>query len=143
MPDVHTVVCVKVVPKPEEIRADSESKTLLREEARSDRRASREDPGYVEATYWVGKMYYFMNRYEHAREAFEGFVYQDKEHPRIGDALNEYLHTYEKANTPPEPPRIFERAEIANEFGAALEQLPTSVGTGIENNPGFTVGIHG
>ncbi|MHC4715886.1 MAG: hypothetical protein ACYS5V_02875, partial [Planctomycetota bacterium] len=25
------------------------------------RNASRQDPGYVEATYWVGKMYYFMD----------------------------------------------------------------------------------
>ena len=34
------------------------------------------------------------------------------------------------SNTPPEPPRIYQRAEITNNFGGALEQLPTSVGTG-------------
>jgi TolB-like protein len=31
------------------------------------RDASREDKNYVEAVYWVGKMYYFMYRYEHVR----------------------------------------------------------------------------
>ena len=36
MPDLHMVVCMKVVPKPEEIRVDPESRTLLREGARSE-----------------------------------------------------------------------------------------------------------
>jgi len=31
------------------------------------RESSREDKNYVEAVYWVGKMYYFMYRYEHVR----------------------------------------------------------------------------
>ncbi len=60
------------------------------------RRASREDPGYIEAKYWVGKMYYFMNRYRHARRAFEEFVYLDDNHPRMGDAIVEHVHTFEK-----------------------------------------------
>ena len=64
--------------------------------------ASRQDEGYLEAQYWVGKMYYFMNRYEHARRAFERFVYLDTTHPRVQDAIREYLHTYEQVNTPPE-----------------------------------------
>jgi len=66
------------------------------------RQASRTDPQYIEASYWVGKMYYFMNRYEHARRAFERFVYLDTSHPRVQDAIREYLHTYEQVNTPPE-----------------------------------------
>jgi electron transfer flavoprotein beta subunit len=36
MPDLHAVVCVKVVPKPEEIRVDPKTRTLLREGARSE-----------------------------------------------------------------------------------------------------------
>jgi electron transfer flavoprotein beta subunit len=36
MRDLHMVVCVKVVPKPEEIRVDPESKTLERTDARSE-----------------------------------------------------------------------------------------------------------
>jgi TolB-like protein len=66
------------------------------------RQASRDDPQYVEAVYWMGKMYYFMNRYEHARRSFEHFVYLDTGHPRVQDAIREYLHTYEQLNTPPE-----------------------------------------
>ncbi|MBN2583733.1 MAG: ankyrin repeat domain-containing protein [Planctomycetes bacterium] len=68
----------------------------------SFRRAAKEDPGYTEAQYWVGKMYYFMNRYDHARREFEAFVYRDQTHPRIGDAIKEYADTYEKTDTPPE-----------------------------------------
>lgn len=36
MPDLHTVVCVKVVPKPEEVRVDPNTRRLLREGARSE-----------------------------------------------------------------------------------------------------------
>ncbi|MFO8012966.1 MAG: hypothetical protein R6X20_06630 [Phycisphaerae bacterium] len=59
------------------------------------RQASREDPGYVEAVYWTGKMYYFLHRYGHARRMLEKFVYLDTAHPRLGDAMVEYVHTYE------------------------------------------------
>jgi hypothetical protein len=41
-------------------------------------------------------MYYFMDRYRHARRAFDRFVYMSGDHPRLGDAVKEYLHTYEK-----------------------------------------------
>jgi len=64
------------------------------------RQAAREDPDYIEALYWVGKMYYFMNRYEHARRALEQFVYLEGVHPRVGDAVVEYAHTYERLNAP-------------------------------------------
>jgi TolA-binding protein len=64
------------------------------------RQASKDDPQYLEAQYWVGKMYYFMNRYEHARRSLEHFVYLDTVHPRVGDAIVEYLHTYERLNPP-------------------------------------------
>jgi len=66
------------------------------------RQASQADAAYVEALYWVGKMYYFMDRYEHARRAFDRFVYVAPAHPRTGDAIKEYLHTHEKLDTPPE-----------------------------------------
>lgn len=36
MPELHNVVCVKVVPKPEEIRVDKETNLLLREGVRSE-----------------------------------------------------------------------------------------------------------
>ncbi len=66
------------------------------------RQSSREDPAYVEAVYWVGKMYYFMYRYDHARRALERFVYLDPFHPRLGDAMVEYLHTCEGGEVPAE-----------------------------------------
>jgi TolB-like protein len=76
------------------------------------RQASRADPQYIEAQYFVGKMYYFMDRYEHARRAMEKFVYLNSVHPRVGDALKEYLHTYEKLDTPAETLLEYYRALI-------------------------------
>ncbi|MCY2930755.1 MAG: tetratricopeptide repeat protein [Planctomycetota bacterium] len=86
------------------------------------RQANRADPAYVEADYWVGKMYYFMDRYEHARRSLEAFVYRDPVHPRVGDAVVELLHTYEARNTPVEEllplydglRRKYPNAEIVN-----------------------------
>ncbi len=66
------------------------------------RQASREDPAYVEAVYWVGKMYYFTHRYRHARRTFDRFVYLDIAHPRMTDCLTEYIHTYEALGESPE-----------------------------------------
>ena len=66
------------------------------------RQASRADEGYIEAVYWAGKMYYFMGRYRHARRSIEKFVYMDEAHPRISDAVREYVHTYETRDTDPD-----------------------------------------
>jgi TolB-like protein len=66
------------------------------------RQASRTDPQYMEAQYFVGKMYYFLDRYEHARRALERFVYLDTVHPRVGDAIMEYVHTYECRGATPD-----------------------------------------
>ncbi len=82
------------------------------------RRAAREDPVYVEAQYWVGKMYYFMDRYLHARRAYEAFVYLDSAHPRMGDAIKEYLHTHESLGTPPD--------ELLALYGDFAERFPTA-----------------
>jgi TolB-like protein len=66
------------------------------------RRAEATDPQYHDAAYWVARMYYFMHRFEHARLAYEEFIYQDTSHPRAADAVKEYLHTIESLNPPPE-----------------------------------------
>ena len=66
------------------------------------RQASRSDPAYPDALYWMARMYYFMNQYEHARLAYDKFVYLDATHPRLGDAVKEYLHTLEKTDVPGE-----------------------------------------
>ena len=36
MPELHSIVCVKVVPKPEEIRVDPETMMLIRDDVRSE-----------------------------------------------------------------------------------------------------------
>ena len=36
MPDLHSVVCMKIAPKPEEIRVDPQTMLLDREKARSE-----------------------------------------------------------------------------------------------------------
>ena len=66
------------------------------------RRSGRCDAAYLEARYWVAKMYYFMDRYAHARLAYEEFAYRDSTHPRMGDAAREFLHTFEKLDAPGE-----------------------------------------
>jgi len=66
------------------------------------RESSQEDKNYVEAVYWTGKMYYFMYRYDHARRELERFVYLNCLHPRIGDAVAEYAHTFESSAASPE-----------------------------------------
>ena len=89
------------------------------------RQSLRNDPTYLEAAYWVARMYYFMDRYEHARRAYEQFVYRDSGHPRVGDAIKEYLHTWEKLGTPPQTllrlyddlGRRYPQATIYNELG--------------------------
>src|ERR1035437_9617939 len=62
------------------------------------RRAQATDRAYHDAQYWVARMYYFMNQFEHARLAYEKFIYEDRTHPRAADAVKEYLHTYESLN---------------------------------------------
>ena len=92
------------------------------------RQAQRNDPAYLEAHYWVARMYYFMDRYKHARCAYERFVYMDSAHPRVGDAIKEYLHTHEKLDLQPEKllklyddfSRRFPDAMIYNELGVKV-----------------------
>ena len=74
------------------------------------RQSSQEDKNYVEAVYWVGKMYYFMYRYEHARRTLEKFVYLNCLHPRMGDAIAEYAHTFESSGASPQELLAFYRA---------------------------------
>ncbi len=66
------------------------------------RKAAREDKAYIEAFYWQGRMYYFMNRYAHARLGYEQFVQIDESHPRLGDAIKEYLHVRETLGIEPD-----------------------------------------
>ena len=64
------------------------------------RRALSQDDNYADARYWAARMYYFLDRYRHARRAYERFVYEYSTHPRISDAIMEYTHTFEKLGLP-------------------------------------------
>jgi TolB-like protein len=97
------------------------------------RESSREDKNYVEAVYWVGKMYYFMYRYDHARRTLERFVYLNCLHPRMGDALMEYVHTFENSGATPEEllamyKAFGERFPNANVWVGAMESGTTREG---------------
>ena len=60
------------------------------------RQASRSDKGYSEAHYWVGRMYYFMHRYELARQAFEKFLANIPHRPWIPDEdVKKRIHSLE------------------------------------------------
>lgn len=59
------------------------------------KKASREDPKYAETRYWLGKMFYFMGRYAHARDELERFLIAHRKHPRTGGAVKEYVNTHE------------------------------------------------
>ena len=80
------------------------------------RESSQADKKYVEAVYWVGKMYYFMYRYDHARRSLEKFVYLNCLHPRMGDALMEYAHTFESSGAAP--------AELLKLYSAFGQRFP-------------------
>ena len=83
------------------------------------RQASKADAAYMEAQYWVGKMYYFLHRYAHAQRAIEKFVYLDTVHPRVGDAMVEYVHIVEAAGASPETLlKLYE--DLAKRFPNAL-----------------------
>jgi len=82
------------------------------------RRAWRVDRGYADALYWVGRLHYYLLHYAHARRYYEQFVYEHTTHPRIGDAVLEYLDTYERA-------RPSTRGKI-DEILRMLELAPTA-----------------
>lgn len=76
------------------------------------RQASKTDPAYAEATYWVAKMYYFMDRHDHARRGYEQFLYGAPNHPRVGEAVIECIDTFERADMPTESLlQLYERLE--------------------------------
>ncbi len=114
------------------------------------RQAQRDDPEYLDALYWTARMYYFMDRYEHARQAYSRFVLAgsppapDGEfppqnispsnllttHPRLGDALKECLHTYEKLNAPPETLlKLYDRFMTAFPSAVIFNEMGQSGGT--------------
>jgi TolB-like protein len=65
------------------------------------RQALEVDPNYADGRYWAARMSYYRQDYEHARLEFDRFVLGSPAHPRAGDAIMEYVHSFERlAHTP-------------------------------------------
>ena len=65
------------------------------------RQALNADPGYADAHYWLARMYYYRQDYEHARLEYDRFGDLYPKHPLIGDAVMEYVYTYEQLSGDP------------------------------------------
>lgn len=59
------------------------------------------DPGYADARYWLARMYYYRQEYEHARLEYARFVHEYPKHGRVGDATMEFVHSYECLSNDP------------------------------------------
>jgi len=60
------------------------------------RQAEKENPQFADAQYWAARMDYFQNRYQHSRLEYEEFLERYPTHPQVGEAIREYIHTFEK-----------------------------------------------
>lgn len=60
------------------------------------------DPNYADARYWVARMYYYRQDYDHARIEYDRFLHAFPAHGRVGDAVMEFVHTQEGSARGPE-----------------------------------------
>jgi len=65
------------------------------------RKAVVNDPGFADAHYWLARMSYYRQEYGHARVEYQRFVKNFPTHPRIGDAIMEFVHSYERTTDDP------------------------------------------
>lgn len=66
------------------------------------RRAAATDPDYADASYWTARMFYYRQDYTHAYLGYKDFINRYPDHPRIGDAVVEYVHSRECGAIDPE-----------------------------------------
>ncbi|KKL54344.1 hypothetical protein LCGC14_2266340, partial [marine sediment metagenome] len=66
------------------------------------RQALVSDPNYPDPHYWLARMSYYRQEYEHARIEYERFVLGQPSHPRVGDAIMEYVHSFERLSDSPQ-----------------------------------------
>jgi TolB-like protein len=66
------------------------------------RQALEVDPNYADGRYWAARMSYYRQDYEHARLEFDRFILASPRHPRVGDAIMEYVHSFERLAESPE-----------------------------------------
>ena len=66
------------------------------------RKASTRDAAFADARYWIARILYYLEEYEHAQVEYTNFVDRFPRHPRTGDAIMEYVHTFERTTPDPE-----------------------------------------
>lgn len=66
------------------------------------RQALEADPRYADARYWLARMSYYRQEYDHARTEYGRFVADFPMHPRVGDAIMEFVHSIERTSEIPE-----------------------------------------
>lgn len=64
--------------------------------------ALRADPNYADARYWLARMFYYRQEYDHAAIEYKTFVYNFPKHGRIGDAIMEFVHSHEYSSNDPD-----------------------------------------
>jgi TolB-like protein len=65
-------------------------------------RAKVQDSNFADARYWLARINYYRQEYAHARVEYERFVFQFPKHPRVGDAIMEYVHSFERTTDDPD-----------------------------------------
>jgi TolB-like protein len=65
-------------------------------------RAKQQDPNFADARYWLARINYYRQEYGHARVEYERFVTQFPQHPRVGDAITELVHSFERTTDDPD-----------------------------------------
>ncbi len=66
------------------------------------KQALRTDPAYADARYWLARMHYYRQEYEHASIEYGTFIRQAPWHGRAGDAVMEYVHSRERTSNDPQ-----------------------------------------
>ncbi|MEX1017201.1 MAG: hypothetical protein WDZ31_10705 [Phycisphaeraceae bacterium] len=70
------------------------------------RRALRQDPGYADARYWIGRTYFYQLRYDHAQLDLADFVERYPTHPRTADAVRELVDCLLLTHDPSRPETV-------------------------------------
>ncbi|MFA5044159.1 MAG: CsgG/HfaB family protein, partial [Kiritimatiellia bacterium] len=72
--------------------------------------ALRADPNYADARYWLARMFYYRQEYDHAAIEYKTFVHNFPKHGRVGDAIMEFVHSHECSSDDPDKLRELYRS---------------------------------
>ncbi len=93
------------------------------------RQAEKTSPRFADAHYWAARMDYFQARYDHSRHQFENFLHRYPDHPLVGPAVREYMHSWE--NTTADTEQIL---ALYEHMAAAYPHAPQHIGSSIYPN---------